>query len=185
MAFATGAIWLLGESITSLVFQYGLFSGHDVVLTTVCLKAYSLALLPSTIVLILSSGLYARKSYFEPVAASLVAILFNIALNALFVFTFHWGAASVALATSISAFINCGLLYGLFKRGAAIAFSKREKGNFLRVIGWIGFSFALVYYLQGYLPAGNIISIMAIGGLYTALVFAPFVKKARKNFAGF
>jgi len=42
---------------------------------------------------------------------SVLTVVVNIVLNAIFVFGFKMGAISTALATSISAFVNCWILY--------------------------------------------------------------------------
>jgi putative peptidoglycan lipid II flippase len=44
----------------------------------------------------------------------------NALLNAIFVYAFEWGPASIAIATSLSAFVNLGILVFFIK--------KREKG---------------------------------------------------------
>ena len=42
---------------------------------------------------------------------SVLTVVVNIVLNAIFVFGFKMGAISTALATSLSAFVNCWILY--------------------------------------------------------------------------
>jgi peptidoglycan biosynthesis protein MviN/MurJ (putative lipid II flippase) len=60
--------------------------------------------------MLLATGCYAKKSYGLPASASVVAVLLNTALNGLMVFVFHWGVLSIALATSLSAFLNGAIL---------------------------------------------------------------------------
>ena len=62
------------------------------------------------LVLVLAPGFYARGRFAITTAASIISMVLNVALNSLFVFYFEWGAVSIALATSISAWVNMMLL---------------------------------------------------------------------------
>lgn len=103
---------LMALSGVGLNFLYG--HGHfgigEVERTADCLFAYSVGLIPSVFILLYSQGCYAQKNYRGPAKASLISVLVNIFLNALFVFGCEWGAMSIALATSVSAFVNGYLL---------------------------------------------------------------------------
>lgn len=106
-----GMISLGGMGLNFLL-GHGQFSSQDVQETAGCLCAYAVGLIPAVFVLLLSQASYAKKNYWLPAKASLFSVLVNVFLNALFVFGFHWGSASIALATSISSFVNA---YTLFK----------------------------------------------------------------------
>lgn len=106
----TFGIFALASSGLNLLYGRGDFSQTSVAATTQCLWAYGLSLIPSVFVLILAQGFFARRSYATPTKASLLAVAANIALNALLVFGLHFGAASIAIATSASAWINCWVL---------------------------------------------------------------------------
>lgn len=93
-----------------LLYGHGGFQGGDVAQTGVCLQAYALGLVPMVFVLMLANGFYAQKSYRWPMHCSLVSVACNALLNIIFVFVLHWGAASIALATAVSAFLNCAML---------------------------------------------------------------------------
>ncbi len=110
MLIATFGIFALGESGINLLYGHGDFTRTDVVETHHCLCAYGLGLVPSVFVLILAAKYYAERNYRTPMIASLLSVGANIGLNALFVFGFNLGAVSIALATSISSFLNAGLL---------------------------------------------------------------------------
>ena len=52
-----------------------------------------------------------------------LSVLLNVFFNALFIFVLDWGVFSIALATSLSAFVNCFFLtYHLKKRCPALLF---------------------------------------------------------------
>ncbi len=123
----TLAIFMLGLVSVNLVYGHGKFSESAVIETTRCLWAYGAGLIPMSLVLILAASFYARKNYLVPTTVSLCCVALNISLNALFVFGFHLGAVSIAIATSISATLNAMLLYFLqkerveFKGGVKLA----------------------------------------------------------------
>lgn len=106
----TMAIFVLGDSCINLIYGRGGFNNHSIVGTTQCLWAYGFGLIPMTIVLILAPAFYAKGDYRTPTKASVISMILNIALNALLIMVFDLGAASVALATSLSAWVNVAML---------------------------------------------------------------------------
>jgi putative peptidoglycan lipid II flippase len=103
-------LFALGGSGLNLLYGRGHFSSTDIQETLYCLWGYGLGLIPSSFILLLAAGWFSKKSYGAPTVASLSSVALNVILNALFVFGFGWGAVSIALATSISAYLNCALL---------------------------------------------------------------------------
>ncbi|MFK8067830.1 MAG: murein biosynthesis integral membrane protein MurJ [Gammaproteobacteria bacterium] len=107
---------LLAEPILCTLFQYGEFSEQDVALSSKALVAYSFGLLGFILIKVLAPGYYSRQDTKTPVRIGIIAMVSNMILNVIFVFPL--AHAGLALATSISAFINAGLLYrGLRKQG--------------------------------------------------------------------
>ncbi len=124
----TLAFLVLGDSCINFIYGRGGFSDQSTLGTTQCLWAYGLGLIPMTLVLILAPAFYAQNNYHTPSTASVICMGVNVFLNALLVTVFGLGAASVALATSASAWINFFLL--------AIAL-RRDIGTFTSRILWI------------------------------------------------
>lgn len=125
MLLSTFGILSLGEVGVNLLFGHGDFTFVDVRATTHCLWAYGVGLVPSVFVLILAASCYAEKNYRAPTVASLLAVGANMALNALFVFGFGWGAISIAIATSLSSLLNAmALAKGAFNRSFWLFFVK-------------------------------------------------------------
>jgi putative peptidoglycan lipid II flippase len=127
----TAALFTLGFSGINLVYGHGEFSQRATVETTLSLWAYGAALLPMTLVLIFASAFYAHKNYKIPTLFALFTVALNLLLNAIFVFLFHWGAVSIALATTLSACANGALLafflkreYGLSLEGVSLMAAK-------------------------------------------------------------
>lgn len=113
----TVATMLMGDGIINLIYGRGDFDQLSVANTTRCLWGYMLGLLPTSLVLLLAPAFYAQSRYFYPVLGSILCMISNCFLNAWFINKFGWGATSVAVATSISAWGNMGFLgWGLWKQ---------------------------------------------------------------------
>lgn len=102
----TAAIFMIGDTCTALLYGHGQFTDHSIIGTTRCLWAYGLGLLPSTLVLILAPACYAQSNYVLPTCTSFLTMIVNGLLNAWMIMGLNLGPMSVALATSISAWIN-------------------------------------------------------------------------------
>lgn len=107
----TFAILALGISAVNLLYGRGNFPEIAVLKTTFCLWAYCLGLIPSSLVILLSTIFYAKNDFRTPMFISVVTVIANIALNTLFVFQLRLGVISTALATSASAYINYWILH--------------------------------------------------------------------------
>ncbi len=107
----TGMIFCMGDTAINLIYGRGDFTNQAIQQTTICLWAYGLGLIPSALVLILAPAYFAKNNYSLPALTSSLMMLLNLLLNALFIFFLSWGAFSVALATSISSWINFLILY--------------------------------------------------------------------------
>lgn len=137
----TFALFALSFVSVNLLFGRGNFSQMAVIETTFCLWAYGLSLLSSTLTIYLSSVFYAYENFRTPTIASLISIAANISLNALFVFFFHWGAISIALSTSLSAFLNCWILKSHFSKKGYLKTECLSSFSFwkLGVVGAVAF----------------------------------------------
>lgn len=111
-----GLAILAGPMLTT-IFQYGEFGARDVEKASLSLMAYSVGLLGFVYIKVLAPGFFARQDTRTPVRVGIVAMLANIILNLILVFPL--AHAGLALATSLSAFINAGLLYKILKEQGA------------------------------------------------------------------
>jgi putative peptidoglycan lipid II flippase len=110
-----GLLMLAGPMIATL-FQYGEFASIDVRMARLSLMAYTLGLPGFMFVKVLAPAFYARKDVRTPVRIAVIAMLTNMALNILFVVPMAvlgvpGPHAGLAMATSLAAFVNAGLLY--------------------------------------------------------------------------
>ncbi|MDX1654048.1 MAG: murein biosynthesis integral membrane protein MurJ [Candidatus Competibacteraceae bacterium] len=110
-----GLVVLSGPLITTL-FQYGEFTELDAVMAGGSLMAYALGLLAFMLIKVLAPGFYARQDTRTPVKIGIIAMVANMGFNVALIFPLaHVG---LALATSLSAFLNAGLLFrGLRREG--------------------------------------------------------------------
>jgi len=113
---ATLGLFLLAEPLIVSLFYYGAFTETDVVKSGASLMAYSVGLLGFILVKVLAPAFYARKDMKTPVKVGMVALVANMIFNLILIWPFaHVG---LAMATSLSAFLNAGLLgYYLRKAG--------------------------------------------------------------------
>lgn len=102
----TAALILLGDGCINLVYNHGDFTDASVGGTTLCLWGYTIGLIPMALVLVLAPAYYAKGDFNTPSQASVGAMVINLGLNTLLVGVFGLGAASVAVATSISSWVN-------------------------------------------------------------------------------
>lgn len=120
---AAVALAVLAGPILSTLFLYGDFKPLDVEMASISLLVYSAGLMGFILVKVLAPGYFARQDTKTPVKVGLIAMVANMVMNVIFVvpmLKLGWSAphAGLALATSISAFVNAGLLFlGLKKTG--------------------------------------------------------------------
>ncbi len=113
---ATFALLLLGGVSVNILYGRGQFFGEAITQTTFCLWAYAFSLIPSTLVMLLSTLFTAGGDFKTPMVISLFSVFLNISFNALFVFGMGLGAVSIALATSLSVWVNFFILYRIAHR---------------------------------------------------------------------
>jgi putative peptidoglycan lipid II flippase len=124
MLACSGGLFALAGCGINLLYGRGQFESEAVLKTLYCLWGYAGSLLPSAGVLFLAPAFYARKKYGIPALSSVLSVVLNLILNALFVFGFGWGAFSIALATSISAWFNCFFLGASLAKEVPMLFSR-------------------------------------------------------------
>lgn len=129
----TAALFVMGDTCVNFLYGRGDFGPESVTQTTHCLWAYAIGLIPSAFILILAPAYYAQSNYKLPAIASFLTMMLNLFLNTLFIIGLGWGAISVALATSLSAWINFFFLgWNLSKRESPlISRTLLQKGTFI------------------------------------------------------
>jgi putative peptidoglycan lipid II flippase len=116
------ALILLAKPILITLFEYGALNARDVDMSALSLRAYSLGLIAFMLVKVLAPGFYARKDTATPVKIGIIAMVANMVMNLLFtlplMYLWNIGHVGLALATSVAAILNAGLLLrGLLRAG--------------------------------------------------------------------
>lgn len=125
-----GLILLSGPILSTLV-QYREFTVFDMLMARLSLIAYGLGLPAFILIKILAPGFYARQDTTTPVKVGVAAMLANMGLNVIIVgpwtlLDIPGAHAGLALSTTLSAYLNAGLLF----------FNLRRKGIYRPGPGW-------------------------------------------------
>ena len=121
------ALALLAVPLISTLFHHGSFGVEDVMMTRNALMAYSVGLLGLILVKVLAPGFYARQNIRTPVKIALITLVATQLMNLIFIWQLRH--AGLALAISLGACLNAGLLY----------YKLRRHEIFRPQPGWIGF----------------------------------------------
>ena len=108
-------LMLLAGPMLSTIFQHGEFTPYHVEMSGKSLLAYAIGVPGFIVIKVLASGYFSRQDTKTPVKIGVVAMFSNIALNLLLIGPL--AHAGLALATSIAAFINAGLLFYFLRKG--------------------------------------------------------------------
>jgi putative peptidoglycan lipid II flippase len=112
-----------GRSILIALFQYRETTPYDALMSAYALAAIATGLSAFMLIKVLAPGFYARQDMKTPVRIGIIAMVANMVFNLLLALPLHiyWkiGHVGLALATSLSAWLNAGLLArGLLDSGA-------------------------------------------------------------------
>jgi putative peptidoglycan lipid II flippase len=145
---AAAALALLAVPLVATLFQYGAFSAADTFATRDAVIAYSVGLVGLILVKVLAPGFYAQQNIKTPVKVAIVSLVATQLLN--LVLVWHLRHAGLALAISLGAFVNAGLLFALLRRA----------GVYRPQPGWSAFALKLgiAVYVMGtvlWLAAGS------------------------------
>ncbi len=125
---ASLALVLMAEPLIATLFYQGEMTQRDVTMAGLSLAAYGAGLLGHMLVKVLAPGYFARQDTKTPVRYGIVALVTNTLLNLVLI----WSLAHVglALATTLAAFLNAGLLYWGLRRADVLEIS----GGFKRLL---------------------------------------------------
>jgi putative peptidoglycan lipid II flippase len=121
------ALAILAVPLVSTLFHHGAFEASDVDMTRQALIAYSAGLLGLSAVKVLAPGFYARQDIRTPVKIGIATLAATQLMNLAFILPLrHVG---LALAISLGACMNAGLLFWMLRR----------RGIFQLQPGWAAF----------------------------------------------
>jgi putative peptidoglycan lipid II flippase len=176
------ALIFIAEPLLVTLFQSDNFTKADVLSSAASLKAYAFGLIAFMAIKIFAPGYYARQNTRTPVKIGVVAMVCNMVLNLVF---FLAGLAHVglALATSLAAFLNAGLLLrglqadGVFRfQPGWLKFLLRVLvANLMMVLFLVSLSGDWQWWLDWSMTHKIMrLSILVLGGIfiYAAVIFA-------------
>lgn len=113
---AAVALFVLAGPMIVTLFHYGALNDRDVMMASMSLQAYACGVLAFMLIKVLATGYFSRQDIKTPVKIGIQAAVANMVFNLILIGPLlHVGLAA---ATSMSAFLNAGLLlYGLRKTG--------------------------------------------------------------------
>jgi len=108
------ALGVLAVPLIAGLFQNGALTDNDVLMSAQSLRAYAAGLLFFMLIKVLATGYFSRQDTKTPVKIGVVAMVANMAFNLILVVPL--AHAGLALATSLSAILNAGLLWRGLRR---------------------------------------------------------------------
>ena len=104
------AMWLMAEPIIRMLFQRGQFGPDDTWRTAGALAAFAVGAPAFVLIKALTPGFFAREDTKTPLYIAIAAIASNIAFNLIFLFGTSLAHVGIALASSLSGWLNAALL---------------------------------------------------------------------------
>ena len=113
---AAVALWLLSDPIIRVLFERGRFGPDDTLRTASALAAFVVGLPAFVLVKALTPGFFAREDTRTPLYIAIAAIVVNVALNVFFLYGTNLAQVGIALATSLSGWLNAAMLAIVLRR---------------------------------------------------------------------
>jgi putative peptidoglycan lipid II flippase len=171
----SGGLIAFAHPIVRLLFERGEFDPAATSAVAACLSAYAIGLVPMAAYYVITRTYYAMHNMRTPVMTGAGMV----GLNALLVFAFMrvWGVAGIALATSVVAFVNVGLLLILLNRALGSIEPGRIASAAVRIGVATGVSLAVWWLFMrlglGWLAGGQLVLafVLAVAAGLAALVY--------------
>lgn len=117
------ALIIIPHPVISVLFERGVFTAQDTHASAIALAAFAFGLPAFVLIKVLSPGFFAREDTRTPMLFAGVSVGVNIAVSlALF---FVIGHVGIAIATTMAAWINAGLLWWTLRRRGHYALDAR------------------------------------------------------------
>jgi len=164
---ASVGLLVLREEIVSVLFQYGAFTAESTSMTASALAGYSVGLMAFAGIRIVAPGFYAMRDTRTPVKIAAVAMVVNV-LGCLSLIPW-FGHAGIAVANSLAAYINLGVLLVLLRGrigdfgGGSLLASYARLAAASAVMGWV--VWGLRSSLMGDAGAAALTRVFALGAI--------------------
>jgi len=181
------AFFVIPELIMRALFVRGAFTGADAVASALTLTAYAFGLLPFVLIRSAVATFFARGDTATPVKAALIAAAVNIGFKVLLMGPL--AQVGLALATSIGAWINLGLVVWFGVRAGHIQIDERLRQSAVKLIA-AGLVLAGVLWVctgpvaqlfDGWVRLRDVAALAVLaaigGGVYGGIVLALFGRR--------
>jgi putative peptidoglycan lipid II flippase len=129
---AAAALVMIGRPILHTVFEHGEFTRADTFNVAPVLAAFAAGLPAFTLTKIFQPGFFAREDTKTPMHFAIIAVVVNIAAS--LVLSRYFEYVGIAIATSIAAWTNAGLLMTTAVRRGDFAADERLKKRLPRIL---------------------------------------------------
>ncbi len=183
---AAVALMVLAEPVIVTLFQRGEFGSSQAAATATALAVYATGLPAYVLVKTLAPGFFAREDTLTPVKVAAFAMIANLILNLVLMGPFlHIG---IAMATSVSAWLNAVTLAMILRRRGHLEVDARLRHRLPRIIMasagmgialMAGMKFAAALLAGGQLERAAGLAVLVVGGLVSFAVLAHLFGAAR------
>ncbi|MBO7081909.1 MAG: murein biosynthesis integral membrane protein MurJ [Neisseriaceae bacterium] len=126
------ALSIIAFPVVATLFMYREFTVFDAQMTQMALSAYAFGLVGLILIKVLAPGFYARQNIKTPVKIAIITLIITQLLNLSLIW--HFKHAGLALAISIGACFNAGLLYYLLRRQGIYRPDAQQKIFIIRIL---------------------------------------------------
>ena len=171
---AAVALFIASEQITSALFGYGSFDENGVKNSAKALFYFSLGLPAFSLIKVFSSFFFARNNTKIPFYISLTSVLLNILIS---VFYFKSiGFIIIPIATTISSWFNCVVLFIFLKKKNLFYFNSLFIGRFMKILAasfimGLFFNYLIIFLDSKLAYEQNFKSVYLIASVLLALIF--------------
>lgn len=138
----------MAEPILTVIFQRGAFTAETAKMASYSLTAYAFGLWFFMLVKVLAPGFYSRQDTKTPVKFGIWCMASNMVFN--LIFAVPYGYIGLAIATSLSAALNAGLLYGQLHRIGVYKLSAKSVMFLVRtMLACAAMAWVIVYFDRG------------------------------------
>src|SRR5216684_4621151 len=163
------ALWLLADPIIRVLFERGHFGPDDTWRTAGALAAFAVGLPAFVLVKALTPGFFAREDTRTPLFIAIVAIASNVALNLASLYGTSLAHVGIALASSLSGWLNTAMLATVLVRRDQWIADQRLVSRSIRMVGATLGMGAALWLAQGLLASqlahANLVGIIALLGV--------------------
>jgi len=129
---AAAALLVIAQPIVSVLFEHGAFDAAAATATAAALVAFAAGLPAYVLIRVLTPGFFAREDTRTPVRIAAAAMALNVVLN--LILMQFWGHVGIAVAASVSAWVNAVGLSVVLSRRGQLVLDQRARARLPRIL---------------------------------------------------